>query len=233
MENIKVKLSYWTYPEGHDFEEIDIFQKELSSEYEIEIKSERTDALGGGLYEFAMEIINNINFTDFAKDYIEEGIKMGVGYFWKPIFEKIKELFKKNEKYNPDIEVAKFIFKDLEIIIYPLYEESIDEVIDNLIKMISLHLISIKKETNSKINSIHVPIFNYVDYYEVCAYRVKLNYDENIPSFTKEDYFKLWGIRCDDKTDFIYDLSDRKALKTKFYTQEEYDILLDKKFKGE
>lgn len=233
MENLKIRLSYWIYPEGDDFEEMESFKKELSAEYEIEIKSERTDALGGGLYEFVMEIISDINFADFAKDYVEDGIKIAVGYFWKPIFKKIKELFKKNEKYKPDIEVAKFIFKDLEIIIYPLYQKSIDQVIDEVIEMISKHLVSIKNQASTQIKSIHVPIFNYVDNYEVCAYRVKLNVDENIPSFNKADYFKFWGIRCLDKTDFIYDVKNRTAIKTKFYTQTEYDVLLDKKFKAE
>ena len=232
MENIKIKLSYWTYPEGDDFEDIETFKADLSKEFETEITSQPTDAMGGGLYEFVIEIINNVDFADIAKDYLEDGVKIGLGYFWKPIFKRIKELFKKNKQYNPDIEVAKFIFKDIEIIIYPLYLDSIDEVIDEAIQTLSRHYFKIKNETKSA-TSIHIPIFNQVDTYEVCAYRVRLNVDENIPTFKKEDYFKLWGIKCVNDTDYIYDVNNKSILKTRFYTQQEYDILLDKKFEAE
>lgn len=231
MEKIKIKLSYWTYPEGEDFDDIVAFKNDLSNDYDTEITSERTDALGGGLYEFVLEIIAKVDFSDIAKDYLEDGVKVGIGYFWKPVFNQIKELFKKNKKYTPDIEVAKFIFNDIEIIIYPLYQDSIEEIIDEVIMTISRHFLKIKNETKLPIKSIHIPIFNHVDSYEVCAYRVRLNVDENISSFNKKDYFKLWGIKCSSETDFIYDLNNQSVLKTKFYTQGEYDILLDKKFK--
>ena len=230
MEKIKVKLSYLTYSQEHDFEDISKFTENLSIDYDLEIKNEKTDALGGGLYEFVLEIISNVDFSEIAKDYIEDGVKVGIGYFWKPIFKRIKELFQKNPKYNPDIAVAKFIFNDIEIIIYPLYQNSIEEVIDEVIQKISQHFIKIKNQTKLPLRSIHIPIFNHVDIYELCAYRVKLDVDENISSFSKNDYFKLWGIRCGSKTDFIYDLSNQSTLKTRFYTQEEYNILFDQKF---
>lgn len=231
MENIKIKLSYWTYPEGDDFDDIEAFKAHLSKEFETEIISQPTDAMGGGLYEFVIEIINNAYFEDIAKDYLEDGVKVGLGYFWKPIFKRIKELFKKNKQYSPDIEVAKFVFRDIEVIIYPLYPDSIDEVIDETIQTLSRHYSKIKTITTS-IKSIHIPIFNQVDTYEVCAFRVRLNVDENIASFKKEDYFNLWGIKSDNDTDFIYNLNDRSIIKTRFYTQHEYDILLDKKFEA-
>lgn len=232
MENIKIKLSYWTYPEGEDFDDIEAFKADLSKEFETEITSQPTDAMGGGLYEFVVEIINNVDFAEIAKDYLEDGVKVGLGYFWKPIFKRIKELFKKNKQYRPDIEVAKFVFRDIEVIIYPLYPDSIDEVIDDTIQTLSRHYSKIKTETVS-IKSIHIPIFNHVDTHEVCAYRVRLNVDENIESFKREDYFNLWGIRSDKNTDFIYNVKYRSFLKTKFYTQQEYDILIDKKFEVE
>jgi hypothetical protein len=232
MENIKIKLSYWTYPEGDDFDDIEAFKTDLTKEFETEISSQPTDAMGGGLYEFVIEIINNVDFADIAKDYLEDGVKVGLGYFWKPIFKRIKELFKKNQKYNPDIEVAKFVFKDIEIIIYPIYPDSIDEVIDETIQTLSRHYSKIISETTS-VKSIHIPIFNQVDTYEVCAYRVRLNVDENITSFKKEDYFKLWGIKGDNDIAYIYDVINKSILKTRFYTQQEYDKLLDKKFESE
>ena len=97
-------------------------------------------------------------------------------------------------------------------------------------ELISSLYISLYKNEIALAKSIHIPIFNRVDTYEVCAYRVKLNVDENITSFKKEDYFKLWGIKADNDSDYIYDVNDKSILKTRFYTQKEYDILVDKKF---
>ena len=232
MNKIKVKLSYWTFPDGDDFKEIEVFKKALSEEYDTEIESKPTDALGGGLYEFVLEIVNNVDFADIASGYIEDALKVGVGFFCKPIFNKIKELFKKNKHFKPDIAEAKFIFNDIEIIIYPTYTNSIDEVINEVLKKLSLNFLEIKDKIENKIESIHIPIFNQVDYYELCAYRVKLNVDENITSFSKKDYFKYWGIKCDKKTDFVYELENESLLKTRFYTQSEYDILWNKNHKS-
>ncbi len=232
MSNIKIKLSYWRYPEGDDFENIEAFKANLSKEFDTEITSQPTDAMGGGLYEFVIEIINNVHFADIAKDYFEDGVKVGLGYLWKPIFKRIRELFSKNKQYIPDIEVAKFVFRDIEIIIYPLYPDSIDEVVDETVQTLLRHYAKIKTDTTS-IKSIHVPIFNKIDTYEVCAYRVRLNVDENIDSFKKADYFGLWGIRCDNDTDYIYNVKNRVMIKTRFYTQQEYDILLNRKFESE
>ena len=55
MEKVEVKISYWTYPEGGDFEDIKSFKADLSKEYKSEFYSEPTDAMGGGLYEFVVE----------------------------------------------------------------------------------------------------------------------------------------------------------------------------------
>lgn len=231
MEKIKVKISYWTYPEGDQFEKLDGFENDLENEYELEITSQKTDAMGGGLYELAIEIYNNVNFEDITKGLIEDGIKVGLGYFWKPLFKKVKELFRRNKKYKPDIDVARFIFRDIEIFLYPIFPNSIEKVIDNAIKTLSLHFPKIKQKTNVKPKSIHIPIFNRTDLYEVCAYRVKLNVDENISEFSEDDYFKLWGIRCESEDDFIYNVESGSVIKTRFYTQFEYDQLLEKKFR--
>lgn len=226
----QIKISYWTYPDGEEFEALDVFKKEVSNEYALEIKSEKTDAMGGGLYELALELINNINLEDFIKDYVkgfvEDGIKIGLGHFWRPLFKMIKNLFNKNEKFKPGIESLRLVFNDCEIIIYPIYSNSIDQVMDDIMQKLSEHFLEIRRKAKSKITSIHIPIFNQIDTYEVCFYRVKLNVDENIPKFSKDDYFKLWGIKCESRSDLVYDVSQGVGIQTRFYTQHEYDELL-------
>lgn len=233
MKDIQVNISYCLYPEGDDFESIETFQDQLSKVYDTRITTPKTDAMGGGLYEIVVEIINQTSFADIAKDLIEDSIKAGLVYFWEPLFSQIKALFSKNQRFRPDIEAAKFIFRDVEIIIYPLYEDSISEVIDDIIKELAQRFSAIKAHLISPVRTIHIPIFNQVDSYEVCAYRVRLNIDENISKFDKADYFKFWGVRDIREVNYVYNLANGGMLHTKFYTQSEYDELLDRKFESE
>lgn len=225
-------ITYWTYPEGDEFEGLDQFKSELSKVSDIKLESTKTDACGGGLYELAIQVVQDMNILEFVKSYTEDAIKFGIGFYFKQVFSAIKALFKKNQNYEPDVESVKIVFRDVEIFLHSIYKDSIDAAIQEVLGSLSLHYEAIMRRVDSKILSIHIPIFNHVDAYEVCAYRVRLNCDENIENFKKEDYFKLWGIRC-DAGDFIYDLGKRDVLKTRFYTQEEYDELLDKKFAQE
>lgn len=233
MDAIKVNISYWTYPKGDDFDGIELFRSELSTNYQAKIRSERTDALGGGLYEIVVEIVCNFSFADIAGELIKDGVVAGITYFWKPIFRKIMDLFQRNKELRPDIEVAKFIFNDIEIIIYPVYSNSVDEIIDDVIKALAQNFLFIEKQMNEPIKAVHIPIFNHVDTYKLCAYRVKLDVDENIEKFSRDDYFKLWGIRCKE-SDFVFDLQSQNVLRTSFYTQNEYDVLWRRQYeKGE
>lgn len=233
MRKPHLEISYWTDPEGEDFEGFQEVVDELVTDYDVSITRERTDAMGGGLYELIIQINNNIDFSEVLKFLAEEGASATLGYFGKIIIEKLKNLFTKNKKLEPGIACAKIIFLDIEIIIHSLYDGSISEVMDKIVQSLTKHFLTIRKGTNSPIKSIHIPIFNRVDTYNVCAYRVKLNVDENIPSFGQDDYFKLWGIRCEDGGQFVYDLGGESLLNVNFYTQEEYDVLLDEKLNSE
>ncbi|WP_201986610.1 hypothetical protein [Hymenobacter rubidus] len=235
-----INLSYWTYPEGvmfDDFKNIDKFKTELTEDYDINLESRQTDALGGGLYELAIEIISDFNFKTYALEIIRDNSKTaivaGAIYFWKPLMKKIKALFAQNTELSPNIESALIKFKDTSISIYSIYPNGISEIIDDIIPIISEHYIQMEQKSTSHIKSIHIPIFNQVDTYSICAYRVKLNVDENIPKFDKGDYYKIWGIEYQDGTKAVYEVNSSNLINAPFYTQSEYDELLEKKFESE
>lgn len=227
----KIKISYWTYPGGEDFVELDEFKKDLESEVELEVTSQETDALGGGLYEFVFEVYSNFHLVDFVKDYAEDILKSGVGvvggFFGKYIIGGVKKLFSKNENLTPGFELIKLIYRDVTVFLYPLYPSSLLDVASDIISKLAEHYPKIIKSVDSPVIEIHVPIFNHIDSYGICDYHVRLNVDENIGEFSKEDYFKLWGIKCVSKNDFVYKLGKNEADKTKFYTQDEYGVLFD------
>jgi hypothetical protein len=236
-----INLSYWTFPEGEmftDFQDLTVFEQELKEDYEVNIESQPTDALGGGLYELAIQFITDTDFKAYAleiirdksKEVISGGVIASSALLWKKLFRGIQNLFAKNSALEPKVSNLTMVFNDTTIVIYSIYENSISEVTDELVKKIAEHYNEIEKGEPVKIAYIHVPIFNKIDTYAVCAYRVKLAVDENISSFTKSDYFNIWGIEFLDGTKAVYELNGQRLTKAPFYTQAEYDDLLDKKF---
>jgi hypothetical protein len=224
MKKTKIKISYWTYPEGKNFEGLDEFKNSLKGNYDVEIKSQKTDALGGGLYELVINIINNLTLEQFISSYIQDGIKLTLALYLGHFFKKIKFLFENNQKFRTDVEKIKFEFEDSKIFIYSLYKNSLIDNFEEILKFIVKNYEIMKKTSKNKIKEIHIPIFDKEDYYKLCRYRVKLKIDENIPNFQKKDYFKFWGVRT-YQNDFIYSIKSKQLSMGKFYTQKQYDIL--------
>lgn len=225
-----IKIEYWTFPEGQDFDGIEEFVNEIDKDYFLTVSKKRTDALGGGLYDLIIEISEDLSLIELAKSYIEDGVKFYIGYHAKEIFKTIRKLFEKNKDLNPSVEQFSIKFKDCKVILYEVYENAIEEsfesVITELIKVASEH-----KKTFKRAKEIHIPIFKHKDSYNICKYRVKLNVDENMTEFKKSDYLNFWGIKT-KKKEFVYNVENGKLKNIKFYTQESYDKLFDWAFEN-
>ncbi|HET8859410.1 hypothetical protein [Marivirga sp.] len=225
-----IKIEYWTFPEGQDFHGIEEFVDEIDKDYFLTISKKRTDALGGGLYHLIIEIQEDLSLVELAKSYVEDGIKLYIGYQAKDIYKTIKKLFDKNKNLKPSVEQISVKFKDCNVIFYEIYENAIEEnfesVITELIKAASEH-----KKIFKKAKEVHIPIFNQKDIYNICDYRVKLNVDENMTDFRKADFLKLWGIKF-KKKHIVYNVQKNKMKKKKFYTQSSYNKLFDREFKN-
>lgn len=220
-----IKIEYWTFPEGQDFEGIEEFVYEIDKDYFLTVSKKRTDALGGGLYELIIEISEDLSLIELAKSYLEDGIKLYIGYQAKEIFKTIKKLFKKNKALNPSVEQIVVKFKDCKVIFYEVYKNGIEENFEIVI----LELIKVASENKKlfkKAKRVHVPIFNHKDSYNICDYRVKLNVDENITNFQKDDYLNFWGIKT-KKKHLVYNVTKKKLTSKKFYTQNTYDKLFN------
>lgn len=225
MRQKKIELEYLTYPDGRDFDKMDEFVNSVDHNYFLSINKKRTDALGGGLYEFIVKITEDISLLELAKSYVEDGIKILIGFSLKAIFTNVKELFHKNEKLRPAIQEITLDFKDCKIKIYEIYENGIEESFDEIMEQLFIFRLE-KKELFKNIKMIHIPILHHRDSYDLCDYRVKLNVDETVDQFTKQDYLNFWGITTKEKG-IIYNVSDKRIINEKFYTQKAYDKLFD------
>ncbi len=225
-----IKIEYWTYPEGKDFEGIEEFVNEIDKHYFLMVSKKRTDALGGGLYDLIIEISEDISLLELAKSYVEDGIKLYIGYQAKEIYNSIKSLFDKNKELKPSVQQISVQFKDCKVIFYEVYKNGIEENFEEAISVI-INFAAANKKLFKKITEIHLPVFNHKDYYNICNYRVKLNVDENILDFVKEDYHNFWGIRTKKKY-YVYNVKNNKLKRKKFYSQENYDKLFSKAFKN-
>ncbi len=197
MRNYKsVNISYWIHPEGHDFRDIDVFTKKLDQNLFLTINKKRTDALGGGLYELAIKITEDISLKELAQSYAQDGAKILIGLYLKGLFSGLKELFKKNKPLTPSLDELIIDYKDCNVKIYNLYDNSIEESMESILETLCQFRLKNKKLFKS-IKKIHLPIFKIKDCYDLCEFRVKLDID--MISFKQSDYLQYWGLTLNDK----------------------------------
>jgi len=225
----KIELEYWTNTDGRDFKEIEPFVDRIDKNYFLIINKKRTDSHGGGLYEFIIKITENYSLLDLAKSYAEDGLKILIAFSIKILFKEIKELFRQNKRLNPEIKEITMDFNDCKIRIYEIYKNGIEETFDEIMEQLFIFRLE-NEQLFDKTKIIHTPIINHIDSYNLCSYRVKLNVDETVFDFSKDDYLNYWGISTKKKK-IIYKVSEKKIIKEKFYTQKSYDKLFDRAFK--
>lgn len=224
MKNIKIK--YWTFPDGTDLKGIEKFIDEIDSDYFLTVTKKRTDALGGGLYDLIIEICEDLSLIELAKSYVQDGVKLYIGYHAKTIYNSVKKLFENNKELRPSIEKISIKYKDCKIVFYEIYENGIEDNFEKVIYQL-FDFAHSNKKSFKKIKKIHVPIFKHNDEYDLCEFRVKLNVDENITEFKSEDYTSFWGVQTKNKK-YVYEVENKNKINEEFYTQNRYDKLFKK-----
>lgn len=214
MRYKSINIEYWTSPDGTDFLGINELSEKVDKNYFLTINKKRTDACGGGLYDLLVKITEDISLLELTKSYIQDGVKILLGYSLITLFKELKILFKSNQHLNPSLDKLVLDYRDCRIIIYSLYElsieKSIQEILEQLCQFYSRH-----KSQFKTIKKIHIPIINNRDSYNLCDFRVKLDVDEPVVKFTKDFYFMFWGLST-KKEKYIYDLCTNKVSKRVF-----------------
>jgi len=199
MNKPQVSIDYWMDPEGIDFQDLDDFSTNLQIDYLTHFNQQKTDALGGGLYEFEVKVVNDLTLDQLLKSYLEDGVKIVISLYLRPFIKTIKSLFEKNENLEPDLKQINLKFNDCDIYVYSLYRGSLIENFESVASSIIEHHDQISKLINKKIKSLYIPIFKIEKENGKSEFRAKLDVDETIEEFHSIDYFKLWGIRTKKK----------------------------------
>jgi hypothetical protein len=229
MRYKRINIEYWTDPYGTDFIGLNDLVKNMDQNYLLTINRKRTDASGGGLYDLLVKITEEISILDLAQSYVQDGVKVLIGYSLHSLLKELKLLFKNNQNLRPSLDILYLDYKDCQVIIYNLYESSIEHTIQNILKHLCQFQLN-HQEDFGTIKKIHIPVINYKDYYGLCEFRVKLEVDEPITEFTKDYYFKFWGLTTKNGK-FVYDIKKDKITNQVFFTQKSYNKLFDKAFK--
>jgi hypothetical protein len=230
MQNgISIKILYFAEQKAvnqlYDLDGVEEFREDLSENYVSVVQGKPGDL--GGLEKFMIDIIASITLESFVKfilagvafDLIKSGTK---SFVIRPFLNAYKKLKDRNRE-NLDIERLSVTFEDTEVHLYKIYDDSIINSLENVLKHLALHYSSLYTVDGEKPSEIHVPVFRDESQSALAPYRVKLNVEETIQTFCAEDYWKYWGI-CYEYTNrqVVYDVMTRRFVQERFLTLQQY-----------
>ncbi len=222
---ISINISYWRSVDGvHDLVGVDDFRHELDAHYVARVHGRRSDAAGGGLYEFAIEIITNLSLTDLLG-----GILAGAAYDLAKIGTKLFALrpfllaYRKLKSLNPQelgICELNFMFNDAEVTVSAV--TPIENQLDRIFQTLASKSEELKSDTGEFPYSILIPVFKNPDS-KYCQFRSLLDVDETISDISAESYFEYWGLWYDQGTSMkVFDVKQGLSLDATYMTQQEY-----------
>ena len=226
-----VSIEYWTREEN-DFLGLEEFSTEINKSADLSIQRSISYDLGGGLFEFIVNVASDLSLHDLIKSYLEDGIKFALGLLARDFIQASKRLFASNSDHRPDVAEVRIKLRDFQIVVYSTYERSVEDALEETLEKLFSHLTKMRLIESLPIKSIHIPIFWHnenveattlggYNSFEIPAYRTRLTIDETMRSFSKEQYFDLWGIRTRD-VDVVYSVKTATPIFSKFYLEEEY-----------
>ena len=228
--NVALNIEYWACQEGDNalLEPVGMpeFIEDLEQNYVARVHGRPAD-LGGGFYEFAVQVIASISINDVVK-LISDGVafdllKLGAkSFIFRPLLEAFRKLKSGAKDTAVDIHEIRFIFKDAEIIVSRIPGTTVYECLEGIFKTLVVNYSTLKANGNEPPYEIHVPVFEDPSG-EVCRFRQLLDVDETIQDADQASYFKLWGVRYDfARAVRVYDLPRRILIDSTYLTVDEY-----------
>lgn len=228
--DLAINIDYWAIQEGKDelrkLIGIKDFQDELSREYVSRVHGRPGD-LGGGLYEFTIQVIANISLHDVVKlvadgiafDLLKSGTKSFVLRPFLAAFDKLKA---RNEEREVDIHEIRFMFNDAEIVISKICNNSIYESLGEIFQTLTQDFNHMRNGNSEFPYSIQIPVFEDPEK-RLCQFRVLLDVDETIEKVTRANYLEYWGIYYDfERTSRVFDVKRKLLIDSDFLTTDRY-----------
>lgn len=228
--DLAINIDYWAVQEGKrdlwQLAGIAEFQNNLSQEYVSRVHGRPGD-LGGGLYEFAIQVIANISIQDVVKliadgiafDLLKSGTK---SFVLRPFLAAYETLKARNADREVDIDEIRFMFNDAEVIITKLYANSIYDSLGAVFQTLTQNFAYLRNGAGEYPYTIQIPVFEDPEK-KLCRFRVLLDVDETIEGVTSADYLGYWGIYYDfERTSRVFDVKRKLLIDSDFLTLDRY-----------
>ena len=143
--DLAINIDYWAVQEGKSdlwqLAGIEEFQSDLGQEYVSRVHGRPGD-LGGGLYEFAIQVIANISIQDVVKliadgiafDLLKSGTK---SFVLRPFLTAYEKLKARNTEREVDIHEIRFMFNDAEVVVSKICDNSIYESLGAIFQVLA------------------------------------------------------------------------------------------------
>lgn len=228
--DLAINIDYWAVQEGKNdlwqLTGIAEFQNDLSQEYVCRVHGRPGD-LGGGLYEFAIQIIANISIQDVVKliadgiafDLLKSGTK---SFVLRPFLVAYEKLKARNVDREVDIHEIRFMFNDAEVVITKLSDNSIYDSLGAVFQTLTQDFACLRNSEGEYPYTIQIPVFEDPEK-RLCRFRVLLDVDETIERVTSADYLGYWGIYYDfQRTSRVFDVKRKLLIDSDFLTLDRY-----------
>lgn len=243
MEQIAIKIEYWTLPDGSpsgkEPEGIDEFRNELEENYVSFVRGQ-SGACGGGLYDLVVNITSSITLRDVASailggiayDLVKSGAQ---SLILRPLISAIKKLISCNKDniQKIGIDEFRFTFQDTDVIVKNIGTDDFFTNLEKIFIQLSKSIETLKADTQEYPYVIHIPLFEDPDK-KICRFRSPLDVDEMVEDITDENYLKLWGVRYNLEGKIrVFDVKNKLLIDSGYMTQDEYWESAEKEWKKE
>ena len=228
--DLAINIDYWAVQEGKSdlwqLAGIADFQDDLSQEYISRVHGRPGD-LGGGLYEFAVQVIANISIQDVVKliadgiafDLLKSGTK---SFVLRPFLAAYEKLKARNTEREVDIHEIRFMFNDAEVVVSKICGNSIYESLGAIFQVLARDFDCLRNGNGEYPYTIQVPVFEDPEK-KLCRFRVLLDVDETIEGVSSANYLGYWGIYYDfERASRIFDVKRKLLIDSDFLTIDRY-----------
>lgn len=229
-QDLAINIDYWAVQEGKSdlwqLAGIAEFQKDLSREYVSRVHGRPGD-LGGGLYEFAIQVIANISIQDVVKliadgvafDLLKSGAK---SFVLRPFLAAYEQLKARNTERGVDIREIRFMFNDAEVVVSKICDNSIYQSLGAIFHILARDFDCLRNGNGEYPYTIQVPVFEDPGK-KLCRFRVLLDVDETIEGVSSANYLEYWGIYYDfERASRIFDVKRKLLVDSDFLTIDRY-----------
>jgi hypothetical protein len=228
--DLAISVDYWAIQEGESdlwqLAGIEEFQSDLGQEYVSRVHGRPGD-LGGGLYEFAIQVIADISIQDVVKliaggiafDLLKSGTK---SFVLRPFLTAYQKLRARNTEREVDIHEIRFMFSDAEVVVSKICVNSIYESLGAIFQVLARDFDCLRSGGGEVPYTIQIPVFEDPEK-RLCRFRVLLDVDETIEGVSSASYLGYWGIRYDfERASRVFDLKRKLLIDSDFLTVDRY-----------